>query len=529
MQPQELLENPSPLWMATLALGAPLTLLLASGLYPSSPRRPASLIAWAAGLGPVVAIGLAVGVGLWGPMTSPLLGAAELGASLRFDALSVTIFGMVALLSVVILRFSATYLEGDARRGIFLSRMCRTIAAVEVLVLSGNVVLFAAAWISTSVSLHTLLLFHPERPAAVAAARKKFIAARIGDVCLLLAAGLLYQSVGSGQLDVIFARAANVAGSGAIELAAALLAVAALFKSAQFPTHGWLVEVMETPTPVSALLHAGILNAGPFLVIRFAAVMELGFTASVFLVIGGGFTALFASVVLLTQPSVKVALGYSSAAHMGFMLLICGLGVYPAAVLHLVAHSFYKAHAFLSSGSVVELARASSVPVPERRKSPVRMLAGFAGALALYAGLAFLLGFSVEEQPALLLVGAILVLGLTQILAPAFDSKGTLAGLAGALAIATVTTLAFFGLEEGARRLLFDVLPAPEGSDPIIFGLSLLVLLGFATAIALQVVASSAGSPLRQRAYVLTRNGFYANAMIDRMVGAYRLRAPTSR
>jgi len=509
------------MWLLALALSAPATLLLASGLARRSGRKSVPFVGAAAGLGLLVAGVLAAVTTTQGPMTSPLLGAAGLGISLRFDPLSLTIFSMVSLLAVVILRFSGTYLEGEARRGVFLARMCRTIAAVELLVLSGNLLLFVVAWICTSASLHTLLLFHPERPAAVAAARKKFIAARIGDACLILAAGLLYVSFGSGQLDVIFANATT--NSAALEGAAALLAVAALFKSAQFPTHGWLVEVMETPTPVSALLHAGILNAGPFLVMRFAAIMELGFTSAVFLVIGGGFTALFASVVLLTQPSVKVALGYSSAAHMGFMLLICGLGVYPAAVLHLVAHSFYKAHAFLSSGSVVEVARASAVSVPQRLQSPIRMLLGFAGALVLYAGLAHLLGFRVDEQPALLVVGVIFVLGLTQILAPALDSAGTAPGLLGALAIATVTALAFFGLEEGARLLLASALPPAEPTQPLVLALSVVVLLGFTLALALQVVASTAPTRIRQRAYVLLRNGLYANAVLDRMVGAYRL------
>jgi len=429
---------------------------------------------------------------------------------------------MVALLGVVILRFSRTYLDGDARQGAFLGRMCLTIASVEVLVVSGNLVLFIAAWIATSLSLHTLLLFYPERPAAVAAAKKKFIAARIGDACIIGAATLLYQQFGTGDLGALFAQASETPSNLAIEVAAGLIAVAALFKSAQFPTHGWLVEVMETPTPVSALLHAGILNAGPFLVMRFASVMDLGTASAVFLVIGGGFTALFASVVLLTQPSVKVALGYSSAAHMGFMLLVCGLGVYPAAVLHLVAHSFYKAHAFLSSGSAVEVARAEPVAVPPRLKSPVRILFSVAAAGAIYLGLATVLGFTPAENPALLAVGAILVMGLTQLLAPAFDSAGTAAGMARTAALAVGVTLAFFTLEEGARLLLIASLPEATQPTAVVIVLASGVLVSFAIAILLQVVGVPAGSTLRHRAYVLLRNGLYANAVLDRMVGAYR-------
>ena len=166
------------------------------------------------------------------------------------------------------------------------------------------------------------------------------------------AAALLFQQFGTGDLETIF-NGLQVMPAGAlpatVEGAAALIAVAAILKSAQFPTHSWLVEVMETPTPVSALLHAGILNAGPFLAVRLSFVLEQATVAPLLLIAFGAFTALFASKALLTQHSIKVGLGYSSAAHMGFMLMICGLGVYAAAILHLVAHSFYKAHAFLSS------------------------------------------------------------------------------------------------------------------------------------------------------------------------------------
>lgn len=486
------------------------------------PRALSTAVSAASFVGLAVAAVLAALVATRGALVSPLLGADGLGLSLRLDALSVTIFTMVALLAVVILRFSRTYLDGDARQGVFLGRMCLTIASVELLVLSGNLVLFALAWIATSLSLHGLLLFYADRPASVAAAAKKFLAARIGDVCIIGAAALFYVVFGTGDLGTIFERAGSTPASLPVHVGTALLAVAALLKSAQFPTHGWLVEVMETPTPVSALLHAGILNAGPYLILRFANVMELGAASPVFLVIGGGFTALFASVVLVTQPSVKVALGYSSAAHMGFMLLVCGLGVYPAAVLHLVAHSFYKAHAFLSSGSVVDVARSKPVAVPQRLRSPLRVALSVFGAGAIYLGFAALLGFTPNDNPALLAVGAILVMGLTQLLAPALDSAGTATGIARVTGLAAAVSLAFFLLEEGARLLLIDALPIAHQPEALIIALASVVLLSFAGAVLLQVFGLPAGSRLRRRAYVLVRNGLYANAYFDRLVGAYR-------
>ena len=158
---------------------------------------------------------------------------------------------------------------------------------------------------------------------------------------------------------------------------------------------------------------------------------------------------MFASVVLLTQPSVKVALGYSSAAHMGFMLMVCGLGMYPAAILHLVAHSFYKAHAFLSSGSVIDR------PVPRPWRCPDDSATPAAhrqrrAALAMYLPLAPS-GASTGGDPLLVAIGAILVIGVTQLLAPALDSAGTAAGSLRAAGLALAVTVSFFALEGGTH------------------------------------------------------------------------------
>ena len=341
------------------------------GGHPVLVERLGAIASW---FGVLVAAVAGLVVAVDGVTTSTTLGWNGLGISLRLDPLSAVMFAMISLLAVVIVRYSATYLDGDERQGVFLGRLAATIAAVEVLVLSGNLAVLVLAWILTSLALHELLVFYRDRPRAVLAAHKKFLVARIGDVFLIVAAVLLYREFGTGDLGEIFSGVGQAVNGGwalgAVSVAALCLAVAALLKSAQFPTHGWLVEVMETPTPVSALLHAGILNAGPFLAIRMAFVLDAARPATLMLLVVGGFTAIFASVVLLSQPSVKVALAYSSAAHMGFMLMVCGMGLYPAALLHLVAHSFYKAHAFLSSGSVVDERRAAKVTLPEAPRQP---------------------------------------------------------------------------------------------------------------------------------------------------------------
>ncbi|MFP4148023.1 MAG: proton-conducting transporter membrane subunit [Nitriliruptoraceae bacterium] len=510
---------------------APAAFLVVAVLARSQPGlRPARVlraISIASTLGVVVAGGAGLAVLRGGVLESPTLGIAGLGLSIRLDALSTIMLAMIALLAVAIVRYSGTYLDGDARHGVFLGRLAQTIAAVELLVLSGNLGLLVLAWIATSLSLHRLLLFYPQRWQAVLAARKKFLAARLGDVLLIAAAALLYHRFGTGSLEGIFVGMREAGASGwqldEVGLAAAALAVAAALKSAQFPTHGWLVEVMETPTPVSALLHAGILNAGPFLVTRFAFVVEGANVATVMLLAVGGFTALFASVVLLTQPSIKVALGYSSVAHMGFMLLVCGLGIYPAAMLHLVAHSFYKAHAFLASGSVIDEARAARVALPRRSGSPVRVALSVLTAIVLYVASGLLLAPAQLRDPLLLALGAMLVLGLAQIIAPALDSRGPLLGAARAAGLALGVAAAFFLLEAGAYALLSEVLPAAAGRSVAHLVLIGLILAVFATVVLLQILHPVLPPSARRTALAIhLRNGLYANALLDRAVGGLR-------
>jgi NAD(P)H-quinone oxidoreductase subunit 5 len=513
--------------LVLILLAAPAAMLLASLAAVAQPgprpRRVEALSVGAAGFGMLVAA-VAVYILLTnGSLQSGTLGLEGIGFSIRLDPLSAIMFTMIALLSFNIVRFSRTYMDGDPRQGVFLGRLTATIASVQLLVLSGNLGLLVVAWILTSLALHELLVFYRERRGAVTAARKKFIVARIGDACLIGAAALLYLQFGSGNLEVIFTglQALNAGQGipGSVEGAAALIAIAAILKSAQFPTHSWLVEVMETPTPVSALLHAGILNAGPFLAVRMSYLFEQATIAPLLLIVVGGFTALFASKALLTQHSIKVGLGYSSAAHMGFMLMICGLGVYAAAILHLVAHSFYKAHAFLASGSVIDSARAARITLPKRLGSPVRVLGSVVLAVAIFVGFAQVLHLADGTLP----LGIILVMGIAQIIAPTLDSDGEIAGVARASLLGVAVAAAFFVLEITFAAMLAPVIPAVIHPTPVVQAAIWAVVAVFGIATLFQILRPARPDSAWQRRLALhLRNGLYANAAFDRLVGALR-------
>jgi|AntRauTorckE5430_2_1112549.scaffolds.fasta_scaffold09452_2 NAD(P)H-quinone oxidoreductase subunit 5 len=515
--------------LALLALASPVVFIataLASTLQPG--LRP-GLIKRMSTAATLISIGVAAlcsySVFSYGLLETSLLGVQDIGLRLRLDSLSVLMFSMIALLGFIVVRYSFNYLDGDARQGIFLGRLAAAIASVQLLVLSGNLGLLFLSWVLTSMSLHRLLLFYGERSGAIVAARKKFIMARLSDVCLLAAVVLLYLQFGTGRLETIFQVIKTTLASGdslpGLDLVAVFLVGAALLKSAQFPTHGWLIEVMETPTPVSALLHAGLLNAGPFLIVRMAYVMEASTYAPLVLIVVGGFTALFASVVFLTQTSIKTALGYSSVAHMGFSLLVCGLGVYAAAMLHLVAHSFYKAHSFLSSGSVIDTIRSAKVTAAKRTGNPFRIGLGILLGLGVYTGFALLWGIDPVKEASLLAIGAIIAMGLSRLFTSALDSNGSLKLVLRATLLSLLVVAAFFTLESGAHHLLLTQIP--ELSTPSLTKIILTgaLLVAFGAVVFSQIVAPSLTNHPSYRALAIhLRNGLYANTILDRIVGA---------
>jgi NAD(P)H-quinone oxidoreductase subunit 5 len=212
-----------------------------------------------------------------------------------------------------------------------------------------------AAWLATGIGLHQLLTFYRTRRQAVIVAHKEFLLSRIADLFFFASVYLIESDVGSLHIDVVNQFVAARGGlTPGLHLATTLLVVGVLLKSAQLPFHGWMQQVMEAPTPVSALLHAGIVNIGGFVMIRLAPLMAHAPLAQWMLLLVGLATSIVASLVMTTRTSVKLILAWSTVAQMGFMLVQCGLGVWHMALLHLLAHSCYKAHSFLSSGGVVE-------------------------------------------------------------------------------------------------------------------------------------------------------------------------------
>ncbi|MFW7380265.1 MAG: proton-conducting transporter membrane subunit [Oligoflexus sp.] len=294
----------------------------------------------------------------------------EFKPALRFDPLSSPIYFMIALLGVAIGHFSIRHLDGEKRQAYFYQYLVLLITSVSGFVLSNDLIMFFLAWLFTSHFLHKLLLFYPNRPNAVSAAFKKQLVSRIGDLAIFSATVLIIYSYGTSNLTEIFELVKERGFYQSFEvfnIASVLIVLGALTKSAQLPFHFWLPETMETPAPVSAIMHAGIINAGGYLIIRFSPLLYLSTFANAVLIIVGAITATYAALIMMTQNNIKMKLAYSTISQMGIMIFSCGIGAYSIALFHILAHSFYKAHAFLSTGSLIEESKKISLklrPVP---------------------------------------------------------------------------------------------------------------------------------------------------------------------
>ena len=238
----------------------------------------------------------------------------------------------------------------------------------------------------------------------------------------------------------------------------------------------------------------------------------------------GGFSALFGAAVMLTQSAVKTALAWSTVAQMGFLLLQCGLGLWTLALLHIVAHSLYKAHAFLSSGGAVRAILATRRPGPVAVPSARAVALAFGIALAIYSGVAGIFGLIFEPKSAqALALGAILVFGVAYLVAQGLADAAP-AALTRRTALASAGAAASYFLFQLAAGALFGAtLPAPQVPGALEWALLVLALLSFGTvAVAQALFPHWAHHPATAGMRVHLANGLYLNAALDRMIGGFR-------
>lgn len=363
---------------------------------------------------------LARGISLIGFLLTIFLGLAVFQNWVVFDEgnhwtvtsnASLLVLGLVTFIGFINIGYSRVYMSGNLEEEKrYLRWLLVILGAVAIVITTNHMLVLVIGWIAITLGLHQLLIFFPNRQRAVLAAYKKYIFARIAEACLLGAVLILHYEHDTWFISQVYQDIqASSELSGLDNLAALLLALTALIKCAQLPLHGWLIQVVEAPTPVSALLHAGIINLGGYLLIVFAPLIVMSDIAQWMLLIVGGITTVLAALIMMTRASVKVRLAWSTMSQMGLMLVECGLGLFELALLHLVAHSCYKAYAFLNSGSEVEasMKRRLAQAVPPKRIE--WWIAGLFS-LALVAGLVAALNLQAPYSPWLLFAIALTLL-----------------------------------------------------------------------------------------------------------------------
>ena len=436
----------------------------------------------------------------------------KIDAGIRVDILSSLLFFMITTLGAAIGQYSLRYLDGEDRQEYFYKYLTGIVLSASLLVLSSNLIMFFFMWVATSYNLHKLLVYFSERPQALAAARKKAIVSRIGDIALLGAIVLTYSAFHSFNFTEIFAQTETLApdsvGRMTLSAIGILTAIGALTKSAQVPFHFWLPETMETPTPVSALMHAGVINAGGILVIRMSPILQHAAGAHLILAVVGTLSAVFGALCMIAQNDIKKKLAYSTISQMGMMMFACGLGAYSIALFHIFAHSFYKAYAFLSTGKLVEESKKLGLHI----KTPSTVTMVVAGTLGLSA-IAAAASYGQGQYLPAATYGAVIMLGFFQNLTSSRGSVSsvlrTLAPIAGSVLIAMTL---YAGIEYSLNRYLEEFVPSTFSSPFDRYTLSTISVGAFTVYLGSFVLASrlmNINTPFLERTYMYLRNGGY--------------------
>ena len=281
------------------------------------------------------------------------------------DRLSAVMMTLITGVSTIIYVYSTGYMYQDRHFRRYLALICFTDFVLICMVSSANLMMLFLFWQILSYLLY-LLAHNHAHAATLGGAFKTFTLLRVADAAFLAGIVLAHQLYGTLEFQDLFARAAGMPITlslwpgleiNAVTAVTLLIFIGAMGKSAQFPLHNWLPGSLYAPTPVHALLHAGIINAGGFLINRLAPLFGMSSTTLHVAFVVGTMTAVLGASMMLAQNDIKKTLGFSTIGQMGYMIMECGLGAFSLAVFHLIAHGLFKATVFLNCGNIIHKAR----------------------------------------------------------------------------------------------------------------------------------------------------------------------------
>lgn len=283
---------------------------------------------------------------------------------LIYNELSAILVPYVAALGLVIRKYATRYMWDEAGYKRFFILLNFIFSSIYLLVMSNSLIVLALAWQLLSIGLYLLVSFNVGSCTAVKNARWTMAIHKGADLVFIFAVLLTYNTFGSFDLAVLSAQWLEMAkvptGDPMILVIGLLYLTAAMMKSAIIPFHIWLPYTSEAPTPVSAVMHAGVVNVGGILLNKLAFLLLLAPTVLNVAFIVGLVTAIAASLIMLTVSDIKRSLGYSTVGQMGYMIMEVGLGAFSLAIYHLIVHGMFKATLFLESGGLIRLARRES-------------------------------------------------------------------------------------------------------------------------------------------------------------------------
>src|ERR1039457_6443935 len=283
------------------------------------------------------------------------VGRFHVNIGLLLDPLSICFVLLITGVGSLIHIFAVGYMAADPERRRFFGYMNLFLAAMLLLVLADNYLVLYAGWEGVGLASYLLIGFWQYKPTAAAAAKKAFIANRVGDAGLSLAIMLMFTTFGTLTFAGVFHHP-GAASPGVLTAMGLLLLLGACGKSAQLPLQSWLLDAMDGPTPVAALIHAAtMVTAGVYLIVRSGPIFDLSADARLAVTIVGAATLLFGAIISCAKDDIKKALAGSTMSQIGYMMLAAGIGPagYPFAIALLLVHGFFKAGLFLDAGSIM--------------------------------------------------------------------------------------------------------------------------------------------------------------------------------
>lgn len=420
------------------------------------------------------------------------------------DPLSWVMAALIVFVIVNVLAFSRRYLAGDRYQAQHLWGVAFLGGSVLILAFADHLFLFFTAWGISNLLLVRLMIHKPEWTAARKSGLLALKTFGLGLASLGAGFWLLASGAGSSSIRAILASAEATPLSDTTKFGLWLIAIAALTQSAAWPFQRWLVSSLNSPTPVSALMHAGLVNGGGFLLARFAPLylrepllLQVLFTI-------GLFTAILGTTWKLLQPDVKRMLACSTMGQMGFMIMQCGMGLFAPAISHLCWHGLFKAYLFLNTGSVVreERYRAGQVPLT----LPTAIIAGLAGIIGAFA-FGWISGLGVSLRDTRFIMTALAFMATAQLAAGLLQTSLAPWKLVAAPVLSLVAA-SLYGLSiRTIDSLLVPLnLMQPQPLNAV-YGLGIALLALFWLAVNFQGLSRVSSSQWWKRIYVAALNG----------------------